>query len=240
VKPAHANTSDNASSRDFHSAIVKTPESHGSTRGHAGAGLARSAAVITLSSFRTFVRTCVAGFAALAGLAPIASSSTDAATLEYKVKAGYLFNFARFIQWPEAAFVAPDSPFVIGVLDAQEAVAVVESVLDARLIDGRPIAVRAVTPEQIASGVHILLVTRAARKTAEEVTALVGARPTLLVGETDFFAERGGMLGFTHDGEAIRISLNIERALEVGLKVSSKLASVAQVVRSSRRTAARP
>lgn len=192
------------------------------------------------ASLRTFVRIGVARLAALACVAPIGSSAPDASTLEYKVKAGYLYNFARFVQWPQTAFAGPDSPFVIGVLDAKEAFGVVQSILDTRPVDGRPIAVRAVTSGQINRDVHILLVTRAAGKTAEEMSAMIGSAPVLLVGETEQFAEFGGTLGFTRDGETIRINLNLERALAAGLKVSSKLSSVSRVVRSSRPPAARP
>ena len=206
----------------------------------AGAILARSRAVKMFASIRTLARTCVAGFAALACLAPIGSSTPDASTLEYKVKAGYLYNFARFVEWPKTAFAGPESPFVIGVLDADEAFEVVQSILDTRPVDGRPIAVRAVNTSQIARGIHILLVTRAAKKMPEEIIAAAGSAPLLLVGETDQFAERGGTLGFTRDGETIRITLNLERALAAGLKVSSKLSSVARVVRSSRPPAALP
>lgn len=203
------------------------------------ANLALVHAVKIIASFRTFTKACIAGFA-VACLAPSGASTTDASTLEYKVKAGYLYNFARFVEWPKTAFAGPDSPFVIGVVDANEAFSVVQSILDTRPVDGRPIAVRALTAEQINRGVHIVLVTKAAKKTPEEISAVVGTAPVLLVGETDLFAERGGSLGFTRDGETIRITLNLERALEVGLKVSSKLSSVARVVRSPRPQAAKP
>ena len=170
-----------------------------------------------------------------AALAPAARAS-DATALEYKVKAGYLFNFAKFVEWPAAAFPAAQSPFVIGVLDDGEAAPVIQSLLQGKLIEGRPVKVVAVNAGRIGPGCHILLVTRAAGKTAEEVRDALGATATLVVGETEHFAERGGAIGFTVEEESIRLSLNLERAAEAGLKVSAKLASVARVVKPKRGT----
>lgn len=152
------------------------------------------------------------------------------AALEYKVKAGYLFNFARFIEWPAGALPAPESPFVIGVLDGGDAVPIVQSLLVGRKLDGHPVQLKAVTADELGKGIHILFITRTAGKTPEEIAAALGKSATLVVGETDFFAERGGMVGFTRQEESIRLSLNLERATEVGLRVSSKLSSVAKIV----------
>ena len=156
------------------------------------------------------------------------------AALEYKVKAGYLFNFARFVEWPATALPAPDCPFVIGVLDAGEALPVLQSVLEGKKVDGHPVQVKAVAADSLGKGTHILFVTRAAGKTPDELRTALGGAATLLVGETEQFAERGGAMGFSREEETIRLSLNLERAMEAGLKVSAKLASVAKLVKSKR------
>ena len=169
-------------------------------------------------------------------LAPLGVRAADsAAVLEYKVKAGYLFNFARFIEWPATCLPAPDSPFVIGVLDGGEALPVVKTLLEGKKVDSHPVQVRTVTADQIGRDIHILLVTRAAGKSPEEIRAALGNAATLLVGETEQFAERGGTVGFTREEESIRLSLNLERATEAGLKVSSKLASVAKQVKTKKK-----
>lgn len=170
----------------------------------------------------------------LALLATIPSHASDATALEYKVKAGYLFNFGKFVEWPVAAFASERAPFVIGVLDGGEATPVIQSLLAGRAIDGRPVQVVPVDPAKLGPGLHILLVTRTAGKTAEAVRALLGSAPTLVVGETEHFAERGGTIGFTLEDDSVRVHLNLERATESGLKVSAKLASVAKLVKPRR------
>ncbi|MBL9126655.1 MAG: YfiR family protein, partial [Verrucomicrobiales bacterium] len=66
----------------------------------------------------------------------------DAAqALEYRVKAGYLFNFAKFVEWPAGAFASEDSPFVVAVLGNEEAGAVVASALEGKTINRHPVRV---------------------------------------------------------------------------------------------------
>ena len=169
-------------------------------------------------------------------LAPMAARAADsAAALEYKVKAGYLFNFARFIEWPESAFPSTNSPFVIGVLDGGEASPVLRSLFEGKQVNGRPIEVRSVFPETIGKEIHILLVTRAAGKTPEDLRKFVGSAAMLMVGETDEFAERGGTIGFVREEESVRLTLCLEHATEAGLKVSSRLSNVAKLVKSKRK-----
>ena len=168
-------------------------------------------------------------------LLPLGARAADAtAALEYKVKSGYLLNFARYIEWPTTCLPAPDSPFIIGVLDGGEALPVVKTLLEGKKVDSHPVQVKAVTADQIGKDIHVLLVTRAAGKTPEEIRSALGNAATLLVGETEQFAERGGTVGFTREEESIRLSLNLERATEAGLKVSAKLASVARQVKTKK------
>jgi hypothetical protein len=160
-----------------------------------------------------------------------ASAAESTTQLEYKVKAGYLFNFARFITWPTSAFPFTNSPFIIGVLDGGEASPIIRGLMEGKQIDGRPVEVRSVLAETISQDIHVLLVTRAADKSPEELRKLSKSAPLLMVGETDEFAERGGTIGFVRENESVRLTLCLERATESGLKVSSKLASVARLVK---------
>jgi hypothetical protein len=163
-----------------------------------------------------------------------AAAAEPSAALEYKVKAGYLFNFAKFVEWPASAFPATNSPFVIAVLDGGEASPVVEQVLGVKEIDGHRVQVRAVSATSLPRNAHILLVTRAAGKTPEEIRDALNGAATLVVGETEEFAERGGVFGFVRDNENVRLTLCLEHAARAGLKVSAKLSSIARPVKSKK------
>lgn len=153
--------------------------------------------------------------------------------LEYKVKAGYLFNFARFVEWPKSALPSAESPIVIGVLDTGEALPWIQAVLEGKTLDGRRVHVRAVNIEGLSRDLHMIFVARAAGISPETVRSALGRAPTLLVGETDSFAERGGMIGFFRENGSIRFKLNLERAAQANLKISAKLSSVAKPVKSN-------
>jgi hypothetical protein len=79
---------------------------------------------------------------------------------------------------------------------------------------------------------QILFVTRAAAKSPQDLRLSLAGTAVLLVGETDQFAERGGMVGFVREQEAIHLTLNLERTTAAGLKVSARLSSVARLVKS--------
>lgn len=149
---------------------------------------------------------------------------------EYNVKAAYLFNFAKFIDWPTNAFPTPDSPFVIGVLENGEAMGELSAVLTGKQINGRPVKLIPIPPEKIPKDLQILFVTRAAEKSPDELQKAMRGTSTLLVGETDQFSEKGGMVGFVREKDAVRFTLNLERTVQAGLKVSARLSSVAKVV----------
>jgi len=168
-------------------------------------------------------------------LLPLRAATSGAAELEYKVKTGYLFNFANFIEWPPAALPGPNSPFVIGVLDGGEALPVLKSLLKGKSVKGHPVQVRAVSADRIGRDLHILFVTRAAGRSPAEIQAALNGAATLLVGETERFAERGGMVGFVREEDSIRFQLNLERVAEAGLRASAKLASVARLVTTQTR-----
>ncbi|HTH46844.1 MAG TPA: YfiR family protein [Candidatus Limnocylindria bacterium] len=152
--------------------------------------------------------------------------------MEYRVKGGYLYNFAKFVEWPAGSLPLPDSPFVIGVLDGGEALPILRTLLEGKRVDGHPVQVKQVLPVRSEKGLQILFVTRAAGSSPKQAEAVVGPTGTLVVGETEHFAEEGGMVGFTREEDRIRVCLNLERTTAAGLKVSSKLASVGRLVRT--------
>ena len=169
------------------------------------------------------------------GLASATVRAADSpAALEYRVKAGYLFNFAKYVEWPTNSLPETNSPIIIGVMDAAEAMPAIQEVLANKSANGRPIVVKVITTPSPADGCHILFVSRTAKTSPAKVRAALGPVATLIVGETDLFAEQGGMIGFVRDEEAFRLNLNLESVTNTNLKVSSKLASVARLVKTQR------
>lgn len=160
--------------------------------------------------------------------------AAEAPTHEYELKAADLYNFALFIEWPASALPTTNSPIIVGVLDSGEAMPVLWSVLAGKTANGRPVQLVPASTNRLGKNYHILFVTRAARQTPEALHAALDGTSTLLVGETDQFAERGGGVGFVREGDRIRFTLNLENTTQAGLKVSSHLATVARLVKRRR------
>jgi len=151
--------------------------------------------------------------------------------LEYKVKAGYLFNFAKFVEWPADAFDTSSSPFVIGVVDQGGLFEYWKTLLEGKIVNGHPVTLREIVRGEKNPRVHLLFVSRTAQTSVAEIKEYLGGGNTLLVGESIQFAERLGGVGFIEERGAIRFALNLERTSLAGLKVSSKLSSVARLVK---------
>jgi hypothetical protein len=174
-------------------------------------------------------------FGMLCGLACTTVRASDAAAAaEYRIKGGYLFNLTQFIEWPVAPLSRNGRPFVIAVIDRGEATPVLENLFAGKDISGRPIEVRSASMREFPKDANILLVTRAAGVTPEEARDALGSAPTLLVGETEKFAERGGAIAFGQERGSVRLTLCHEHARANGLKVSARLATVARSVSSAR------
>jgi len=151
---------------------------------------------------------------------------------EYQVKGAYLFNFAKYVEWPTNALLADNSPIIIGVIDGNAAAPVIKQVVANKLVNEHPLVVKVMATPDPMERCHILFVSRAAKISPAEVRAMLGTAATLVVGETESFAEEGGMVGFVLEGDTLRVNLNLETLACTDLKVSAKLASVARIVKT--------
>ena len=158
------------------------------------------------------------------------AAAADAA-VEYKIKAGYLFNFAKLVEWPTHALPATNSPFIIGVLGGGEALTVLQSVLQGKTVHEHPVQLLAAKADRVGQGVHLLFVPRAAGKSADVMQAALGGAATLLVGETEGFAQRGGSINFIMVDGSVKFEANPDAAARAQLKLGSQLLKLARVVK---------
>jgi hypothetical protein len=150
-----------------------------------------------------------------------------AAQREYNVKAASLYAFGRYVTWPESAFAADDSPFVIGVVGANPFGNALELIATKKTINGRAIAIRQLDSPEQAAECHVVFVPRATPAELEQT--LVGrtsGHPILLVGESPGFANRGGIINFYLSGGHVRFELNPERGSQSYLSLDAKLLSL--------------
>lgn len=156
----------------------------------------------------------------------VAAGSPDAAPrLEYQVKAGYLYNFLRFTEWPAACLPA-GAPYRIGVVDDEATTKIIADSLNDKQINDRRIQVVTLPLDGTTMGCHLIFVPRTRQFTITQTPP----PPILLVGESDSFAAESGMIGFVTRGYNIRFQVNLAATQRSGLKLSGRLASLAEIV----------
>ncbi len=143
------------------------------------------------------------------------------ATLEYRVKAAFLFNFAKFVEWPPETAGGPLAICVAGRNVFGESLS---DIVRGETINGRPIEVRVILEPE--PGCHVIFVPRGAAVTAY----LRAARelPSLTVGESPDFIGLGGIVNFTLEGTNVRFEIDSAAAERVGLRISSRLLRLAR------------
>jgi hypothetical protein len=157
-------------------------------------------------------------------------SSAQAADglLEYQVKAVFLLNFTKFIDWPAAAFELPDSPITICVLGEDPFGATLDQVVNGEIVNGRKVAVQRIKRPPAPKSCQILFWGKSDIAAAKVLPGL--GHGVLTVGEGESFLHEGGMISFIIDNRRVRFEVNQTLAENAGLKLSSKLLSVARSV----------
>jgi len=146
---------------------------------------------------------------------------------EYQIKAAFIFNFARFVEWPPQAFNGSKAPFVIGILGENPFHDDLEQTVRDKTIDDHPMVVKEFRSPTDATNCHILFISTSEKPRLAQILKGLRGASVLTVGEMDRFAESGGMINFIVQGTKIRFKINNEVATSAGLKISSKLLNLA-------------
>lgn len=150
---------------------------------------------------------------------------------EYPVKAAFLFNFAKFVEWPSDAFQGPEDPIGICVLGQNPFGSALEDVVRNKIVANRAFLVREIANSQQASKCHIVFVTASERKRFRSLLEELKGRSILTVGETDDFISNGGVINFKLKDARVRIEIDAGAAERAKLHISSKLLSLAEIVK---------
>jgi hypothetical protein len=149
---------------------------------------------------------------------------------EYEVKAAFLLNFARLVEWPAAARPAAQD-LVVAVLGSKEVERVISRSIGDESVGERSVTVRRISgPEEVA-GSHIVFVSRDADDLAPVLDA-ARAHAALAVGESEGFARNGGVINFFVEDKRLRFEINTDAASRARLKVSSRLLRLAVLIQS--------
>ena len=165
--------------------------------------------------------------ALLVSIAMAAPAQVD----EYHLKAAFLLNFAKFVEWPPQAFAAADDPITICILGKNPFGNILAETVSGKTVAGRPLVVRQLAAGQPVSGCPILFVSASEDRRFRAMAGSLKGAGILTVGESEGFAAEGGIINFKLERGNIRLEINAEAAEEARVHISSKLLSLAQIVR---------
>jgi len=154
--------------------------------------------------------------------------SAQTSMSEYQVKALFLLNFVKYVDWPAEA----SSPIVIGILGQDNFGDSLTDAVAGKNIDGRSIVIKHLSADNDPSGCTILFISSSETSRLSQILGKTSALPILTVGETESFLQNSGIINFTLQDGKIRLAINLKAAQKVNLQISSKLLSVADVVRN--------
>ena len=163
------------------------------------------------------------------------AAAGQAPNVEYRIKAAYIFNFAKFVTWPSGTFANADSPIVIGILGRDPFGAEIDQTVAGKAIENRRLTVKRLTEEDSLRSCHILFIASSERRRVPQILEKLSRANVLTVGETEGFTDEGGMIQFIQHENNIRFEINLEAAEGAGLKISSKLLQVATVKGKARK-----
>lgn len=160
----------------------------------------------------------------LFGPLPSQAASPQLSADEYGLKAAFLYNLAKFIDWPAAKFTEEDCPLVIGVI-GQEALERFSAVVRDKMIDKHKVTVRLLAGEEEIKTCHILFITRSQKQRVAEMVEAASKAAVLTVGETDKFLEAGGMIRFYLESDNLRLEINDPAIRSAGLSIKANALS---------------
>jgi hypothetical protein len=160
-------------------------------------------------------------------LAVGSGSAQEPPPTEYQLKAAFLLNFAKFVEWPQATFPETNSPMFLGVLGKNPFGDTLERTVRGKTVNNRQVVIMECRSPAEATNCHMLFICTSEKEHLREVIKGLSGTPVLTVGEMDGFIEAHGMIKFIWEGKKIRFQINEVEANNAHLKISSKLLSLA-------------
>lgn len=149
---------------------------------------------------------------------------------EYQVKAAFLYNFAKFVEWPALTFKNDKDPLRICVLGQNPFGNVLVEGVGGKTVLGRPLLVSDISDAGRGADCQILFIGSSERKRLRAIFTDLRIVGVLTVGETEGFATQGGIVNFKLEDGRVRLEINIEAAALAKLRISSKVLNLAQIV----------
>lgn len=158
-------------------------------------------------------------------------SRADQPAEEYAVKAAYLYNFAKFVEWPADVFASKNSPITLCIVGSHPFGQALDTIIDKTIRDRR-LKVRNLSHNRAVAhhNCHILYINDSEKEHVEELLAATAYSPVLTISDIRGFADAGGMIGLVKIGQRIRFEINVLAVRQANLDISSQLLKLARII----------
>jgi len=175
------------------------------------------------------IRSPLMVLAVIAGLS-VRNATAQPVADQYQVKAAYLLNFARFVEWP-ADVLPPSSPLIIGVVGDNPLDGALEEVLRGKSANGHPMQLRRLRWDDVSlTTCQIVFISNSDEAHLPQILRFLAGTSALTVSDIDRFSLRGGIIEFRMVGNRVRFDINRNAAVAARIDISSKLLSVARAL----------
>lgn len=164
---------------------------------------------------------------------PPALCSQQGRPSEYQVKAAYLYNFTRFVEWPSQAPAVRSSSFAICVLGRDPFGQALDATVAGESVDGKSVVARRISKPEEGLDCRVLFVSASEDPHLRGDLTVLEKIGVLTVSDIPRFSERGGMIEFVTDGDKVRFEVNLSNAKDSGLSLSSDLLKLAVAIRKN-------
>jgi hypothetical protein len=149
---------------------------------------------------------------------------------KYQVKAAFLFNFAKFVEWPPDAFQSETTPIALCVFRHDPFSGALDEIIRGKTINNRAVLSRRIDELSDLRSCQLVFISSVEDKHLSEVIGSLKGTSALLVGEGEDFAERGGTIRLFQEDSKLRFAINVDSVQRARLTVSSKLLDLAKIV----------
>lgn len=167
-----------------------------------------------------------------AGTTPPAEARSAQSVSEYKIKAAFLYNFLRYTTWPEGALGKEGKPIELVVVGKNPFGTSLDSTFDKKKVHGRPVHIRYLSKMPKEPSGHLVFATGLSRAEEDQLLKAFKGKPTMLIGDSKGYAERGSCANFYIKDSKVRFQVNPDEVKRNGLEISSQLLKLASIVKT--------
>ena len=149
---------------------------------------------------------------------------------EYQLKAAFLFNFTKFVEWPDSSFEDPQAPIVLGIIGDDPFGDNLARIIAGQKVQGRSLVIRKERWGDDLRRCHVLFVSASEHEHSARILGSVQSANVLTVSDVEGFAEAGGVIEFVTQEKRVRFIVNLDAATQSKLRLSAKLLALARVI----------